>query len=119
MSPSASNGRELRRTRLGELMERRGLGALLLRRPANFAWYTGGADSRVDHVAPAGVADIVLTGDRHYVLTSSIEAPRMRMEQTPDLEVVEYPWYEGPAAVLRELVGDTVLGADLPVDDTA
>jgi antitoxin VapB len=119
MSSSASDARERRRTRLRELMERRGIGALLLRRPPNFAWYTGGADSRVDHAAPAGVADMVLTGEQQYVLTSSIEAPRMRMEQTPELEVVEYPWYEGPGVGLRELVGDTALGADLPFDGAA
>jgi Xaa-Pro dipeptidase len=119
MSSSASDGRELRRTRLRELMERRGLGALLLRRPPNFAWYTGGADSRVDHAAQAGVADIVLTGEHQYVLTSSIEAPRMRMEQTPEGEVVEYPWYQGRAVGLHELVGDTALGADFPFDGAA
>jgi Xaa-Pro dipeptidase len=119
MSSSASYGRERRRTGLRELMEQRGLGALVLRRPPNFAWYTGGADSRVDHTAPAGVADIVVTGEQQYVLTSAIEAPRMRMEQTPELEVVEYPWYEGPAVGLRDLVGDTALGADLPLDGAA
>jgi hypothetical protein len=46
-----------RQQRLGELMERRGVDAVVLRRPANFAWYTGGADSKVDHLAPEGVAD--------------------------------------------------------------
>jgi Xaa-Pro aminopeptidase len=119
MSASASQGRDARRGRLKELMERRGLAALLLRRPANFAWYTGGADSRVDHVAPAGVADLVLTADHQWVLTSTIEAPRMRTEQTPELEVVEYPWYEGPAAAMRELTGGGPLGADLTLDGEA
>ena len=70
-------------------VDRHDLGAIVLRRPANFAWYTGGADSRVDHVAPDGVADIVLTATDEWVLTSTIEAPRMRAEQTPALEVVE------------------------------
>ena len=32
--------RETRRQKLRELMERNDLGALLLQRPANFAWYT-------------------------------------------------------------------------------
>jgi Xaa-Pro aminopeptidase len=108
-----------RRDRLHELMDRRAVGAIVLRRPANFAWYTGGADSRVDHVAPAGVADVVVTAEHEYVLTSSIEAPRMRTEQTPGLEVVEYAWYEGPDVVLRELTGGGPLAADLPLEGAA
>ena len=47
--------REARREDLRSIMERRGLGALVLRRPANFAWFTGGADNRVDHADPLGV----------------------------------------------------------------
>jgi hypothetical protein len=43
--------REQRRQQLAELMERLALGAILLKRPANFAWYTGGADNRVDRAA--------------------------------------------------------------------
>jgi Xaa-Pro dipeptidase len=118
-APGAVEGRAARRGRLRELMERRGVAALLLRRPANFAWYTGGADSRVDHLAPEGVADLLLTVDRELVVTNSIEAPRMRAEQTPDLELVEYPWYEGPSATLRELTGDGVVGADIPLESAA
>jgi antitoxin VapB len=112
----ASKGRQARGDRLRELIERRGLGALLLRRPANFAWYTGGADNRVDRVSPRGVADIVLTPEDEWVLTSTIEAPRMRSEQTPQLEVVEYSWYEGPEASLLGLAGGGRLGADVPID---
>jgi Xaa-Pro dipeptidase len=106
--------RELRREGLRELMDRLGLGALLMRRPANFAWYTGGSDNRVDHADPLGVAGVLLTREAEYVLTDNIEAPRMRGEEAPDLEVVEHPWYEGPVGALRALVGDSPLGTDSP-----
>jgi Xaa-Pro dipeptidase len=107
--------REARRGRLLELADRRGLGAVLLRAPTNFAWYTGGADNRVDHASPFGVADVVVTPEAEYVLTDNIEAPRMREEQTPGMEVVEYPWHEGPARLLRDLTDGSALGADVPV----
>ena len=95
-------------------MDRLGLGALLMRRPANFAWYAGGADNRVDHADPFGVAGILLTHDAEYVFTDNIEAPRMRAEETPGFEVVEHPWHEDPSGTLRTLVGDAVLGTDFP-----
>ncbi len=106
--------RESRNRSLREIMDRRGAGALLLTSPANFAWYTGGADNRVDRGDPAGVASVLLTGDDAYILTDNIEAPRMREEQTPGMEIVEHPWHEEPAALLRELTGDAGLGTDLP-----
>lgn len=112
MDPSEYRG--LRRERLRELLDRRGLDAIVLRRHTNFAWYTGGADSRVDHASPLGVADIVVTRADELVLTSTIEAPRMRTEQVPDLEVHEYVWYDGPDDALRSLVGGTI-GTDMPV----
>jgi Xaa-Pro aminopeptidase len=112
---TAADGRARRREQLRELLERRGLRAIVLRRPANFAWYTGGADTRVDHVSPDGVADLVVTAAGECVVTSTIEAPRMRAEQTPDLEIVEYTWYEGPDAALREVAGGEAIGADVPL----
>jgi Xaa-Pro dipeptidase len=108
--------RELRRERLRGLMDRLGLEALLMRRPANFAWYTGGSDNRVDHADPLGVAGVLLTREAEYVLTDNIEAPRMLGEETSGLEVVEHPWYEGPAGALRNLIGDSPLGTDFPAE---
>ena len=96
------------------LIERQGVGALLLSHPANFAWYTGGADNRVDRGAPVGVASILLTVDDAYVLTDNIEAPRMREEQTPGMEIVEHPWHEDPGSLLRELTGGAGVGTDGP-----
>jgi Xaa-Pro dipeptidase len=104
--------------RLGDLMDQRALDAVVLRRPANFAWYTGGADTKVDHVAPEGVADLIVRRGSSLVLTSTIEAPRMRAEQTPALEVVEYPWHEDRDAALREVVGPARIGSDLGLPGT-
>jgi Xaa-Pro dipeptidase len=113
----SSTSRRSREQRLRGLMDRRGLGALLLRRSTNFAWYTGGADNRVDHASPFGVADILITLDAEYIFTNSIEAPRMKEEQTPDFEVVEHPWYGDEEVAIREVVGDASLGADFPLED--
>ncbi|HEY0400042.1 MAG TPA: aminopeptidase P family N-terminal domain-containing protein, partial [Acidimicrobiia bacterium] len=87
------------------LLDEAGLDAVVLRRPENFAWYSGGADNRVDHASPTGVAAIVVTRRGAHVLTDNIEAPRMREEQTPGWDVVAYDWYAGPGDVVRELAG--------------
>lgn len=105
-----------RREDLRGLMEGLGVGALLMRRPANFAWYTGGADNRVDHHDPVGVAGVLLTAGAEYVVSDNIEAPRMRGEEAPGFETVEHPWHEGLGGLLRELVGEAPLGTDSPVD---
>jgi Xaa-Pro dipeptidase len=112
----SSTGQRSRHQRLRDLIDRRGLGALLLRRSTNFAWYTGGADNRVDHASPFGVADVLVTRDAHYIFTNNIEAPRMREEQTPNLEVIEHPWYGDEVRDIREVVGDASLGADFPLE---
>src|SRR5215204_7694011 len=112
----SSADRRSRRQRLRELMDRRGLGALLLRRSTNFAWYTGGADNRVDHASPFGVADMFITLDAEYIFTNNIEAPRMREEQTPDFDIIEHPWYADEAVAIREVVGDASLGTDFPLE---
>jgi Xaa-Pro dipeptidase len=106
--------RETRDRSLRELMDGHGVGALLLSTPANFAWYTGGADNRVDHGDPVGVASVLVTTDDAYILTNNIEAPRMREEQTPEMEMVEHPWHEESAALLRDLIGGGGVGTDFP-----
>jgi Xaa-Pro aminopeptidase len=113
-----STGQQSRRQRLRELMEQRGLKALLLRRSTNFAWYTGGTDNRVDHASPFGVADVLVTFEGEYIFTNNIEAPRMREEQTPNFEIIEHPWYGDEVAPVREVVGDVTLGADFPLRDS-
>jgi antitoxin VapB len=106
-------GRRARSERIRAAMDRLALDAVVLRRPENFAWYTGGADNRVDHASPAGVAAVVVTYHGDHVLTDNIEAPRMREEQTPDLDVVEYEWHAGPGERVADLAGGSAVGADV------
>ena len=86
----------------------------MLRRPENFALYSGGADNRVDHASSTGVADIVVTRTGEHVVTNNIEAPRMRDEQVPGWDVVEYEWYAGPGDLVAKLAGGAAIGADAP-----
>lgn len=104
--------REVRRKKLLDLMERRDLGAVVMGRLPNFAWYTGGSDNRVDHSDSLGVASVVVTREAAYVLANNIEAGRMREEEVPGLEVVEYPWHENPSSAIEELTGGKSMGAD-------
>lgn len=106
--------RESRRNATLDLMERQGVDALLLRMPPNFAWYTDGGDNRVDHASPVGVADVLVTRERDYIVTNTIEAARMRAEQTPGFEIVEYPWYEDAAPLVADLANGGSVGCDVP-----
>lgn len=110
--------REDRRRRLLETADRLGIGAVLLGIGANFAWYTGGADNRVDHSQPLGAAAVLVTPEVEYVVTNNIEALRMREEETPGFEVLAHPWYEDPTSLYRELAGSAPLGADFPLAST-
>jgi Xaa-Pro aminopeptidase len=58
----------------------------------------------------------LVTSDREYIVTSNIEAPRMREEETPGIEMVDHPWYEDPEAVLQESTADAPLGADFAAE---
>lgn len=108
--------REDRRQRLLESADRLGVEAILLGLPANFAWYTGGADNRVDQSQPVGAAVVLVTPEAEYIVTDNIEAPRMREEETPGFEVAEHAWYEDPASLYRELAGGVPLGGDVPLE---
>ena len=110
----SGSGRARRGEQVRAVLSETGLDAVVLRRPENFAWYSGGADNRVDHASPTGVAEIVVTRNRDHVVTNNIEAPRMREEQVPEWDVVEYEWYEGRADRIPKLAGGAAIGADAP-----
>ncbi|HUQ40159.1 MAG TPA: M24 family metallopeptidase [Acidimicrobiales bacterium] len=94
-----------RRAEVQEVARRAGATAAVLRRPATYAWYTGGADNRVDHSDAVGVAAIVVGEEGDWILANAIEADRIREEQSSGLEVVAHPWTDDPGPALDRLVG--------------
>jgi Xaa-Pro aminopeptidase len=110
----SATGRRARFEQLVTVLDRLGLHAVVLRRPENFAWYSGGADNRVDHASTTGVADIVVTRKGDHVVTNNIEAARMREEQVAGWDVVEYEWFAGPGELIPKLAGGSAIGSDAP-----
>src|SRR5512135_2923888 len=105
---------ELKLRRIQELLGRYSLNALLLRQASSFAWATCGGVSTVNIADSHGLASILITPDRRYILTDNIEAPRLQEEghlQEQDWEFRVRPWHEHDSLV-AELTKGLELGAD-------
>ena len=77
----------------------RGVDGLWLRRRANVAWITDGADVHCNAASELGVASALWTPRRKLVLCDDIESPRMRAEEFGDeWEIAATRWFE-PKAV--------------------
>ncbi len=83
-------------TKLGLIraaLEAHGLSGVRLRGVDWFAWATCGGSSVVILTTETGVAEVLVTREGAWVLTDSIEAPRMSAEEVPPgLEVWQAPW---------------------------
>lgn len=107
---------EFKLGRLRKFMHERELDALLLGRADNFAWVTAGGDCRCASTTDTGVASVLITPYRQYILTSNIEIDRVRAETLAHLaaadvfEFAEYPWHQGQAEMLDDVPGK--LGSD-------
>jgi Xaa-Pro aminopeptidase len=75
-----------RRARLLGLLDSAGLRAVVLRRPGNVAWYSGGGRSHIVSTLDSGVAAVVVTADGDSVVTAANEAGRLRAEELGGLD---------------------------------
>lgn len=92
------------RKRTAEWLEEYDAEAAWFARPNNFAWLTGG-DNRISKATPVGEAAVGYDGETFTVLTSNIEAGRLREEELPPgIEVESFPWYE---STLGEAIVET------------
>jgi Xaa-Pro aminopeptidase len=104
-----------KRERLDVLLDERDLEAVWFARPNSFAWLVGG-NNVVDREGAVGVAAAGYDGDAVRVVTSNIEAPRLREEELPEYVTVEaHEWHDRslPAAVAD--ASPTPAGADFDV----
>src|SRR4051794_1464199 len=100
-------------------MRTAGIAAVRFRGTEWFAWATCGGSNVVLLTTDVGVAEVVVTVDRAYVLTDQIEAERLRAEELPrELEVLACPWTERPAA-WDKAVRDCAEGGEIASDRPA
>jgi Xaa-Pro aminopeptidase len=104
---------------LRDTIERHRLGGIRLRGQDWFAWATCGGSSAVLLASEHGIADVLATPAGVQVLTSTIEANRLRAEELPEpIEVVPFAW-QSPQAVdrfVREAAHALPIASDLPRD---
>jgi Xaa-Pro aminopeptidase len=121
MTPRAERKSEVesKLTRLRERMAARQIDAVVLTTTPNTAWITAGASTFVNQASDTGVATVIVTYDHAYIVTTTIEAPRLRQEELVEalgFEVIAEPWYAPGKAAAPLLLGKRV-GQDGPTRD--
>jgi len=106
-----------KRARLLALLDAYDLDAIVLRRPGNVAWYSGGGRTHILAAQDVGVADVVVARGGDEVVTAVNEAPRLRAEELHGLEA---EWRVLPWSSEREpaLPSGERVGCDAPLAGT-
>jgi Xaa-Pro aminopeptidase len=90
---------QLKLQKVRELMERHEAKGVRLKGVDWFAWATGGGDSSVIFSSEVGIAEVFITRERAYILTNTIEAERLTIEEVGSgFEVMAFPWRNSLAA---------------------
>ena len=107
---------EQRLDRIRGFARDRGAASALLASRANVAWATAGGQHHVVTATETGVARLLVTADRAWLVAPSIEVARLLEEEVPDLgiDVIGIPWWE--PARLDEAVS-RLAGDARPLDD--
>jgi len=106
---------EEKKRRVRTLLDKLELDAIYLKKSANFSWVTGGGYNIVGMATEIGIAGILITADREYVVCGNIEAARMENEERlvdQGYEIVSFPWNDDREAAIVASLGGPRLGAD-------
>ncbi len=111
-----------KKARVRDLMEKSQLDGILLRKQCNFSWLTAGGLSSVVTATEVGMASLLLTPKKDYVVCSNIEAPRIEKEELlPEqgYEIQSFPWYEDQEhQLVNALTNNGRVGCDSPFPGT-
>lgn len=105
-----------KQTVIKTLLEKHKLDGLLLRRASSFAWATCGAASYVNTASSFGEASLLITLQHRYLVTNSIEAPRIELEEKLKYQGWEFivsPWYKNEDNISK-LTKGLKFGVDSP-----
>lgn len=110
----------LKREKVRAWLKESGLDGVIISRRDNFAWITCGGDNRVINSSEVGVGHIVITQNKHYLVSYYMDSDRLMEDQVPGqgYEQVTMYWYEGDERLrAKELAGKSV-GADTIIPGT-
>ena len=109
----------IKEERVRAFLEQEGLDALVLGRQDNFAWLTAGGDNRVITTSEMGFGYLVLTRDRKWLVSHSMDGQRFIDEQVPGqgYELVTSYWHQAsPEQKALSLTNGMVVGADFALE---
>jgi antitoxin VapB len=103
--------------RVRSLLDAYQMDALWLRLASSFAWATGGKSAYINTASSNGLASLLITRDRRYVITNNIEKPRIAQEEGLEEAGWEFAapeWHTG-----EDGLGNLVGGLKVAVDGSA
>lgn len=104
-----------------EFIRKNNLDGVILSKIKNFAWYTGGKDIHGLVMSDEGLASLVVTLDKTYLVCNNVEKQRMIREiiNDTDIEIVSYPWYESDlSSTIAKIKPNAKLASDSPIPGT-
>ncbi len=105
--------------RVHAFLEREGLDALVIGRQDNFAWLTAGGDNRVITTSEMGFGILVITKDRKWLVSHSMDGQRFIEEQVPGqgYELVTTYWHQAsPEQKTLSLTRGMRVGSDFALE---
>ena len=106
---------KIKEERAHAFLEQEGLDALVIGRQDHFAWFTVGGDNRVITTSEMGSGYLVITRDRKWLVSHSMDGQRFIDEQVPDqgFELITSYWHQAsPEQKVLNLTRGMVVGSD-------
>ncbi len=104
---------ERKQQRVAAFLDENGFDALLLQRPANFAWFTTGSEStRGESTEP--IASLFLTREARVVITSNSDTALLFERELPGLgfQLKERPWQEPRQTLVEDICRGRFVAGD-------
>jgi len=109
----------IKEKRLRELMDALGLRGVLLKKQANYSWFTAGGINAVAISTEIGFSSILITEKEKFCVANRIEARRNMEEEALEqlgFSLLLYEWYEGSETeCIEKILPKNEVGSDVPI----
>ena len=116
--PSIIKASRVKMDKVKNWLIERSYDALILSRRENFFWLTTGGDPIVVNSSENGIACLVITPKKHYLVSHVMDATRLAEEQIPEqnYKIVDIKWYDGNPSIyaLKTVNGRIASDSELP-----